>query len=224
EQAVDYTSPNRRRTYWNPQGLPTGYSNYFIVFDFKSLHLVTKLHIINFGDNEHDVTAFKLESSCDGGNWTDVARFFSQPGTRTKQKFGRFVSMNRYWRFTITDTVHGQQPWLVEVGFYGARMGFDIPISVPLNIGHSHDAQGRDTSIERSLQRAVYKYAKTHTPAVRTDHKDRGRSLKESTYKYMHNTSKATTTEKPLEDVNMDMSLKKSSAMSEHKSPRGTTT
>ncbi|CAH1256177.1 TECPR2 [Branchiostoma lanceolatum] len=107
-------------TYWNPQGLPRYHNNWWIIFDLQKTYTISSFKIQNFGDTTHDVTDFKLETSDDKSTWTQVFSTGSvRAGVKTPQPFGGFYGSGRYWRFTVTKTTSGWQPYLVRLTFYG---------------------------------------------------------------------------------------------------------
>eukprot|EP00058_Branchiostoma_floridae_P006705 XP_002592193.1 hypothetical protein BRAFLDRAFT_84619 [Branchiostoma floridae] len=55
--------------------------------------------------------------------WEDVVTVTNvQGGTDERQEFGGFQGTARYWRFLITETNGGYQPWLRELDFYGVDL------------------------------------------------------------------------------------------------------
>ncbi|KAI8493616.1 hypothetical protein Bbelb_285370 [Branchiostoma belcheri] len=110
-------------TYWNPQKLRRRFNNWYIVLDLKAPYTLSKIGITNFGDTAHDIKAFKLQKSQTGSpyNWEDVKSVGNvQKATRERQEFGGFQGTARYWRFVITRTYRGWQPWLRELNLYGS--------------------------------------------------------------------------------------------------------
>ncbi|XP_078580556.1 uncharacterized protein LOC144864360 isoform X11 [Branchiostoma floridae x Branchiostoma japonicum] len=113
-------------TYWNPQETSRNYNNWYIELDLKAPYTLSQIAINNFGDTTHDVKAFKLQKSQSGAqnSWEDVTSVGTvQGGTNRRQEFGGFQGTARYWRFVVTQTHSGWQPYLVEVDFYGSRAG-----------------------------------------------------------------------------------------------------
>ncbi|XP_078580859.1 uncharacterized protein LOC144864360 isoform X45 [Branchiostoma floridae x Branchiostoma japonicum] len=116
-------------TYWNPQETSRNYNNWYIVLDLKAPYTLSQIAINNFGDTTHDVKAFKLQKSQSGAqnSWEDVTSVGTvQGGTNRRQEFGGFQGTARYWRFVVTQTHSGWQPYLVEVDFYGSRAGGEV--------------------------------------------------------------------------------------------------
>ncbi|KAI8498079.1 hypothetical protein Bbelb_240230 [Branchiostoma belcheri] len=109
-------------TYWNPYGLARHFNNWYIVLDLNSPYIISQISINNIGDITHDVKAFKLQKSQSGSpyNWEDV-KFVGdvQGGTCRRQEFGGFEATARYWRFVVTQTHSGNQPYLRELNLYG---------------------------------------------------------------------------------------------------------
>ncbi|XP_019639795.1 PREDICTED: uncharacterized protein LOC109481658 [Branchiostoma belcheri] len=113
-------------TYWNPQDLARHFNNWYIVLDLKAPHTLSQIAVQSLGDTTHDVKAFKLQKSQSGSpyNWEDVKSVGNvQVGTNKRQEFGGFQGTARYWRFVVTQTPAGWQPWLKELDFYGVRAG-----------------------------------------------------------------------------------------------------
>ncbi|XP_078594617.1 uncharacterized protein LOC144872403 isoform X2 [Branchiostoma floridae x Branchiostoma japonicum] len=109
-------------TYWNPGGMDRSYNNFFIVLDLTAPHTITRVAVNNYGDTTHDTAVFTLQKSQAGSpyNWEDVVTVTNvQGGTDRRQEFGGFRGTARYWRFLITETHSGWQPWLTELDFYG---------------------------------------------------------------------------------------------------------
>ncbi|CAL4065511.1 unnamed protein product [Meganyctiphanes norvegica] len=103
--------------YWNPNPKP-----WFVVFDLGKSHAVTSFQATNFGDTTHDMTAFKLESSEDLESWTQVKTVDNvKTGTSGAQIF-KLSGTGRFWRFTVTATAEGFQPFLKRVAFFGFPM------------------------------------------------------------------------------------------------------
>ncbi|XP_066263233.1 uncharacterized protein [Branchiostoma lanceolatum] len=108
-------------TYWNPQS-DQNFNNWYIVLDFAWSQTLTRIAVTNYGDTVHDVAAFTLQKSQIGSpyDWEDVVSVTNvQGGTDQRQEFGRFQETARYWRFLITRTHTGWQPWLTELNLYG---------------------------------------------------------------------------------------------------------
>ncbi|KAI8497393.1 hypothetical protein Bbelb_246990, partial [Branchiostoma belcheri] len=112
-------------TYWNPQ-TP---GPYFIVFDFKTLHSLSKIGITNWPDTTHDVREFKFQRSVNyydhdaaTVNWEDVVTVTTvQAGISAQQEFGGFSATARFWKLLITHTHATFQPYIREVNFFGAK-------------------------------------------------------------------------------------------------------
>ncbi|XP_035689735.1 uncharacterized protein LOC118425027 [Branchiostoma floridae] len=110
------------RTYWNPRFLGQNYNNWYIVLDLTAPFTITRVDVTNVGDTAHDATAFTLQKSQLGSpyNWEDVVTVTTvQAGTNRRQEFGGFQGTARYWRFRITRTYSGWQPWLKELDLHG---------------------------------------------------------------------------------------------------------
>ncbi|KAI8508770.1 hypothetical protein Bbelb_138690 [Branchiostoma belcheri] len=109
-------------TYWNPQGKELYHNNWYIALDLMASYTLTRIAVNNFGDTTHDTAAFTLQKSQVGSpyTWEDVVSVDNViAGTRQRQEFGGFRGTARYWRFVITRTYSGNQPWLPELDFYG---------------------------------------------------------------------------------------------------------
>ncbi|KAI8498226.1 hypothetical protein Bbelb_241700, partial [Branchiostoma belcheri] len=110
------------KTYWNVYGTCRNYNNWFIILDLKSPHNLIRIAVNNYGDTTHDIAAFKLQTSQGRGlwNWKDIVTITNVlEGTRQRQEFGGFQETGRYWRFVITRTHSGYQPYLTELNLYG---------------------------------------------------------------------------------------------------------
>ncbi|XP_078683201.1 uncharacterized protein LOC144917244 [Branchiostoma floridae x Branchiostoma belcheri] len=110
-------------TYWNPYGLARHSNNWYIVLDLNSPYTLSQISINNFGDTTHDVKAFKLQRSQSGSpyNWEDVKSASDVQKGNKRQEFGGFQGTARYWRFVVTQTHSGYQPYLRELNLYGRQ-------------------------------------------------------------------------------------------------------
>ncbi|KAI8493612.1 hypothetical protein Bbelb_285330 [Branchiostoma belcheri] len=145
-------------TYWNPQNLARHYNNWYIVLDLKAPHTLSQIAINNFGDTDHDIKAFKLQKSQSGSpyNWEDVKSVGNvQGGTSERQEFGGFQGTARYWRFVITQTHAGWQPWLKGLGFYGTRAASAAPSTGNVNLALNRPATQSTTAFKGDPGRAV---------------------------------------------------------------------
>ncbi|XP_066299007.1 uncharacterized protein [Branchiostoma lanceolatum] len=62
-------------------------------------------------------------------NWEDVVSVDNvQGGTDRRQEFGGFQGTARYWRFLVTRTHSGTQPWLTELNFKGISATIRCPL------------------------------------------------------------------------------------------------
>ncbi|XP_078577686.1 uncharacterized protein LOC144862773 [Branchiostoma floridae x Branchiostoma japonicum] len=116
-------------TYWNPGGTGQNYNDWWIVLDLAAAHTLSSVGITNAGDTNHDVAQFTLQKSGIGSpyNWEDVVSVTNvQGGTNQRQEFGGFEGTARYWRFLITRTHSGWQPWLRELDLFGIEAGCQI--------------------------------------------------------------------------------------------------
>ncbi|XP_035678931.1 uncharacterized protein LOC118417472, partial [Branchiostoma floridae] len=115
-------------TYWNPAGLPRNHDNWYIVLDFGAFYSLSRFKFQNYGDTGHDIAAFRLQTSStsDPYSWATVA---SNDGVATGhssfQEFGFTATSSRYWKFLVSRTHSGYQPWLKEVQFYGSGVASD---------------------------------------------------------------------------------------------------
>ncbi|KAI8510687.1 hypothetical protein Bbelb_116030 [Branchiostoma belcheri] len=110
-------------TYWNPQNTLQYSTDRNIVLDFRLPYTVTKVAWYTFGDVSHDIAAFKLQKSQVGSPyiWKDVVSFTNIPvgaDQRTARVFGGFQGTARYWRFVVTQTPNGWQPYLRELQLF----------------------------------------------------------------------------------------------------------
>ncbi|XP_019622326.1 PREDICTED: uncharacterized protein LOC109468525 [Branchiostoma belcheri] len=148
-------------TYWNPQNLARHYNNWYIVLDLKAPHTLSQIAINNFGDTDHDIKAFKLQKSQSGSpyNWEDVKSVGNvQGGASERQEFGGFQGTARYWRFVVTQTHAGWQPWLKGLGFYGTRAapaGAAAPSTGNVNLALNRPATQSSTDFKGDPGRAV---------------------------------------------------------------------
>ncbi|KAI8495120.1 hypothetical protein Bbelb_271060 [Branchiostoma belcheri] len=113
-------------TYWNPQATKRYYNNWYILLNLKASHTLIRIAVNNYGDITHDIAAFILQKSRVGSPyiWEDVVSVDDViGGTRQRQKFGGFRGTARYWRFVVTWTHSGYQPWLLELNFFGISRG-----------------------------------------------------------------------------------------------------
>ncbi|KAI8515764.1 hypothetical protein Bbelb_065770 [Branchiostoma belcheri] len=116
-------------TFWNTR-IPNGRycNNWYIILYHTVPKTLTRIAVNNFGDTTHDIAAFILQKSCVGSPyiWEDVVSVDDViGGTRQRQEFGGFRGTSRYWRFLITRTHSGYQPWLRELDFYGISQDFN---------------------------------------------------------------------------------------------------
>ncbi|XP_035682731.1 uncharacterized protein LOC118420132 [Branchiostoma floridae] len=121
-------------TYWNPM-THTGryFNNWYIILDLAAPHTLTRIAINNRGDNDHDVAAFKLQKSQGNSpyNWEDVRSVSNvRKGTTQRQEFGGFRETAEYWRFVITRTHAGYQPYLKELNFQGFQAGANVALGM----------------------------------------------------------------------------------------------
>ncbi|XP_019642066.1 PREDICTED: uncharacterized protein LOC109483475 [Branchiostoma belcheri] len=118
-------------TYWNAQAKGQrqyNYNNWYFVLDLIKSHTLTRIAVNNYGDTTHDMAAFTLQKSQAGSpySWVDVVSVDNVTGgTRQRQEFGGFQGTARYWRFVVTRTHSGYQPWLPELDFYGISRGVE---------------------------------------------------------------------------------------------------
>ncbi|XP_019636936.1 PREDICTED: thyroid peroxidase-like [Branchiostoma belcheri] len=109
-------------TYWNPQGTNRYSNNRYIILDLTAPQTVTRIALNNYGDTIHDIASFRLQRSLSASpyNWQDVKSVGNvRGGTNQRQEFSGFQGTARYWRFVVTRTHSGWQPWLRELNLYG---------------------------------------------------------------------------------------------------------
>ncbi|CAH1248784.1 LPA [Branchiostoma lanceolatum] len=109
------------KTYWNPLGMGQYYNNWNIVLDLAAPKTLTRIAVINYGDTKHDIVKFTLQRSevLIPYIWKDVVHVTDvQGGTDQHQQFGGFQETAQYWRFVVTHTNSGWQPWLKELYLY----------------------------------------------------------------------------------------------------------
>ncbi|XP_035673194.1 uncharacterized protein LOC118413770 [Branchiostoma floridae] len=139
------------RTYWSPGG-GQWYNNWYIVFDLTVPHTLSGIAVYNYGDGTHDIQAFTLQKSQVGSsyNWLDVVSVINvQELTTQHQTFGGFQETARYWRFVVTWTHSGWQPWLRELYLYGMS-------SVCLRIPADFQLDGRLTMLPNPLGQRTF--------------------------------------------------------------------
>ncbi|XP_078683129.1 uncharacterized protein LOC144917204 isoform X3 [Branchiostoma floridae x Branchiostoma belcheri] len=108
-------------TYWNVIDTGQNHNNWYIVLDIAAPQTLTRIAVNSYGDTTHDIAAFKLQSSQVGSpySWEDVVSVDNvQGGTDQRQEFGGFQGTARYWRFVVTRTHEGWQPYLTELNLY----------------------------------------------------------------------------------------------------------
>ncbi|XP_035697814.1 uncharacterized protein LOC118430887 [Branchiostoma floridae] len=148
-------------TFWNPHGVERYLNNWYIALDLTAPATLTRIAIDQYGDTRHDIAAFKLQTSQVGSpyDWKDVASFTNvQGGTDGRQEFGGFQGTARYWRFVVTETHKGFQPWLRELNFYGVPPASSWSASSQYDSRHSADRadiNSRETSDKAGAWAAV---------------------------------------------------------------------
>ncbi|KAI8510753.1 hypothetical protein Bbelb_116690 [Branchiostoma belcheri] len=108
-------------TYWNVIDTGQNHSNWYIVMDIAAPQNLTRIAVNSYGDTTHDIAAFTLQKSQVGSpySWEDVVSVDNvQGGTDQRQEFGGFQGTARYWRFVVTRTHEGWQPYLTELNLY----------------------------------------------------------------------------------------------------------
>ncbi|XP_066269281.1 uncharacterized protein [Branchiostoma lanceolatum] len=128
-------------TYWNPLGTDQNFNHWYIVLDFSQFQTLTRIAVNNYGDTAHDIASFSLQIIPYGSPfWEDLTYIDTvQGGTDQRQEFGGFLGTERKWRFLVTRTHSGWQPWLKELNLYG------ILSSVWLNQSSSLIVNSTDT-------------------------------------------------------------------------------
>ncbi|CAH1248776.1 LPA [Branchiostoma lanceolatum] len=124
-------------TYWNPVCTARYQNNWLIVLDLAAPITLTSIAVIHWGHTNHDIAKFRLQKSeavCPY-NWEDVVYITDvQGGTDQHQQFGGFQETARYWRFVVTRTHTGWQPWLNELYLY--------PITTHCQVGDGASYRG----------------------------------------------------------------------------------
>ncbi|XP_078607085.1 uncharacterized protein LOC144879470 [Branchiostoma floridae x Branchiostoma japonicum] len=113
-------------TYWNPSDTGNSYNNWYIVLDLTAPQTLTRIAVNNYGDITHDIAVFRLQKSSIASPyiWEDVVSVTDvRGGTVQRQEFGGFRGTARYWRFLITRTHEGWQPYLTELNLYAISLG-----------------------------------------------------------------------------------------------------
>ncbi|KAI8483084.1 hypothetical protein Bbelb_392400 [Branchiostoma belcheri] len=109
------------RTYWNSEDTSRYHNNWYIILDLRAPTTLIRIGVNNYGDTTHDTAAFRLQKSLVGTpySWEDVTSVGNvQAGTDQSQVFGEFRETARYWKFVVTRTHEGYQPWLSELNLY----------------------------------------------------------------------------------------------------------
>ncbi|KAI8501946.1 hypothetical protein Bbelb_203580 [Branchiostoma belcheri] len=130
-------------TYWNPRGMGRNYNNWYIILDLTASHTLTRIALNNFGDTTHDIAAFSLQKSVSASpyTWEDVKPVDNvRGGTSDRQVFGGFQGTARYWRFVVTQTHSGWQPWLRELNLFGTSVTANPNSSCPVAVGNPSPA------------------------------------------------------------------------------------
>ncbi|XP_078688578.1 polycystin family receptor for egg jelly-like isoform X2 [Branchiostoma floridae x Branchiostoma belcheri] len=110
-------------TFWNPEELAQNYNNWYITLDLGASYSLSKIKFQNYGDTTHDVSAFALQKSSSSTPyvWGNVV---SNSGVATGhnsfQEYAFTATSARYWKFIVTRTPNGYQPYLKELQFYGS--------------------------------------------------------------------------------------------------------
>ncbi|CAH1261567.1 LRP1 [Branchiostoma lanceolatum] len=100
---------------------------WFITFDLLVPYMLSKISITNWGDMDHDISAFKFQRSASSNpySWEDVTVVTDAVGP-PRQEFSGFSATSRFWKLLITATGHSieasREPWLNDVGFFGQRV------------------------------------------------------------------------------------------------------
>ncbi|XP_035667178.1 uncharacterized protein LOC118409908 isoform X2 [Branchiostoma floridae] len=113
-------------TYWNPSDTGNSHNNWYIVLDLTAPQTLTRIAVNNYGDITHDIAVFRLQKSSIASPyiWEDVVSVTDvRGGTVQRQEFGGFRGTARYWRFLITRTHEGWQPYLTELNLYAISLG-----------------------------------------------------------------------------------------------------
>ncbi|XP_066287457.1 uncharacterized protein [Branchiostoma lanceolatum] len=141
-------------TYWDPVTVKN-FNNWYISFDFKTLYTLNRIVVNNYGDTSHDIAAFKLQKIGSSYSWEDVVSVTNvQGGTDQRQEFGDFQATARYWRFVVTQTHSGWQPWLRELNFAGISSGVLLtqdPSWVVGSTGTSSDNNGVNNAAAKAF-------------------------------------------------------------------------
>ncbi|XP_066285767.1 uncharacterized protein [Branchiostoma lanceolatum] len=142
-------------TFWNPQDTEFRHNNWYITLDLTAPHTLTHIAVNNYGDTTHDIAAFTLQKSQVGSpyNWEDVVSVKNvQGGTDQRQVFGGFQGTARYWKFVITRTHSGYQPYLTELNLGTSP---DLPHLSGVNVALTRKAYQTSTSGAAAASYAV---------------------------------------------------------------------
>ncbi|XP_066275306.1 uncharacterized protein [Branchiostoma lanceolatum] len=126
------------------------YNNWHMILHLRAPKTLTRIAVNNYGDTHHDVAAFRLQKSQGRWpySWEDVASVDTvQGGTDQRQEFGGFQGTARYWKFVITRTHSGWQPWLRELSLHripSRKMSTSMENGESIRlVGGSSDYEGR---------------------------------------------------------------------------------
>ncbi|XP_066275437.1 uncharacterized protein [Branchiostoma lanceolatum] len=107
-------------TYWHPKGVTD--NHYYVTLDLKEYYWLSKIRVVTYEEDDaatHHIAAFTIKTAVNTtGSWTDVTSFSGLAGRQVKA-FTGFVAMSRYWKVDITQTSHGQEPFVAEIQLYG---------------------------------------------------------------------------------------------------------
>eukprot|EP00058_Branchiostoma_floridae_P006892 XP_002592380.1 hypothetical protein BRAFLDRAFT_67241 [Branchiostoma floridae] len=130
---AEKTLDGDNETWWNPRRTDFNYNNWYITLDLATPYTLTCIAVNNYGDTDHDIAAFMLQKSLFGHryDWENVVTVTNvQGGTDQRQEFGGFQGTARYWRFVVTGTHSGHQPWIKELNVNGISSACSDPLGM----------------------------------------------------------------------------------------------
>ncbi|XP_078580037.1 uncharacterized protein LOC144864118 [Branchiostoma floridae x Branchiostoma japonicum] len=150
--------PTDTGTYWSPligpDPLPgQSVDNWYIALDLAAPRTLNSIAVNKYGDTVNDIAAFTLQKSQVGNpySWEDVTSVDNeQGGTAQRQEFGGFQGTARYWKFLITRTHSGLQPYLTELNLYGIGISSEF---CGVGDGTSYRGTVSETETGRKCQR-----------------------------------------------------------------------
>ncbi|XP_035693285.1 uncharacterized protein LOC118427555 [Branchiostoma floridae] len=153
-----------QETFWNPIGAEKSNNDWYIVLDLTVPKTLTRIAVNNLGDTTHDIAAFKLLKSQDGLTWEHVVSVTDvETGTGRRQEFGGFEGTARYWRFVVTQTHSGWQPYLTELYLYGLLSGANVALGKTAFQTSYHSGTSGSVAVDGNTATDYFSGSCTHT-------------------------------------------------------------